>query len=80
MSTVQHDRSQVMSCKGWGSVWQMGPAGEKAVEALARYDRNVIGMFKAAAAKLVQEVGSAEDAVAMALAKITGLSGLKVTL
>ncbi|KAK9857176.1 hypothetical protein WJX84_009545 [Apatococcus fuscideae] len=52
-------------------------AGEKAVEALARYDRNVIGMFKAAAAKLVQEVGSAEDAVAMALAKITGLSGLK---
>ena len=52
--------------------------GEKAVEALAGYERSTIGMFKSAAAKLIEEVGSAEDAVAMALAKITGLSTLRV--
>lgn len=55
-----------------------GAAGEKAVEALASYERSTISMFKAAASKLIKEVGSPEDAVAMALAKITGLSTLKV--
>lgn len=54
-------------------------AGEKAVEALASYERSTISMFKTAASKLIQEVGSPEDAVAMALAKITGLSTLKVS-
>ncbi len=58
---------------------QLLNAGEKAVEALAGYERSTIGMFKTAAAKLIEDIGSPEDAVAMALAKITGLSTLRVS-
>lgn len=47
-------------------------AGERAVEAVAAVDPSVLPFFRAAAAKLLESVGSAEDALAMALAKLTG--------
>lgn len=47
-------------------------AGERALEAVAAVDASVLPFFRAAAARLLESVGSAEDALAMALAKLTG--------
>ncbi|EFN57631.1 hypothetical protein CHLNCDRAFT_20835, partial [Chlorella variabilis] len=47
-------------------------AGERALEAVQAVDVSVLPFFRAAAQKLLESVGSPEDAVALALAKITG--------
>lgn len=47
-------------------------AADRSVESVAAVDASVLPFFRAAAAKLVESVGSAEDALAMALAKLTG--------
>ncbi|KAK9823222.1 hypothetical protein WJX72_001159 [[Myrmecia] bisecta] len=52
-------------------------AGERAVEAIQAVDESVIPWFKEAAQKLLAEASSPEDALAMALAKITGHTAMK---
>ena len=52
-------------------------AGERAVEALSEMDEQIIPWFQAAAAELLQDM-PAEKALALALAKITGNTELKV--
>ncbi|KAL4859742.1 DEAD-box ATP-dependent RNA helicase 7 [Chlorella vulgaris] len=47
-------------------------AGDRAVETVKAVDASVLPFFRAAATKLLESVGSAEDALALALAKITG--------
>ena len=54
-----------------------GDAGERAVEALKEMDDQIIPWFQAAAAELLQDM-PAEKALALALAKITGNTELKV--
>ena len=51
--------------------------GERAVEALREMDDQIIPWFQTAAAELLQDM-PAEKALALALAKITGNTELKV--
>ena len=53
--------------------------GERAVEALKEMDEQIIPWFQSAAAELLKDM-PAEKALALALAKITGNTELKVTL
>lgn len=53
-------------------------AGERASETLKEVDRSVVPWFRSAAAQLLQEVGDPEEALAMALAKVTGFSAVRV--
>lgn len=41
-------------------------------------DKSVVPWFRAAAAQLLEQVGDPEEALAMALAKVTGFSTIKV--
>ena len=52
-------------------------AGERAVEALMAVDRSVVPWFRGAAQQLLAAVDSPEEALAMALAKVTGHSVLQ---
>lgn len=52
--------------------------GERASESLAEVDKSVVPLFRAAAAQLLQQVGDPEEALAMALAKVTGFSKIRV--
>ncbi|CAL8464893.1 g4428 [Coccomyxa elongata] len=52
-------------------------AGERASESLAEVDKTVVPLFRAAAAQLLQQVGDPEEALAMALAKVTGFSTIR---
>ena len=64
----------------WLKEWltQSECAGERAVEALMSVDRSVVPWFRAAAKQLLAAVDSPEEALAMALAKVTGHSVLQV--
>lgn len=53
-------------------------AGERASESLAEVDKMVVPWFRAAAAQLLEQVGDPEEALAMALAKVTGFSTVRV--
>lgn len=48
------------------------------MEAISAVDRSVVPWFRAAAAELLAAAGSPEEALAMALAKVTGHSTLQV--
>lgn len=48
------------------------------MEAISAVDRSVVPWFRAAAAELLASAGSPEEALAMALAKVTGHSTLQV--
>ncbi|KAK9835314.1 hypothetical protein WJX81_001245 [Elliptochloris bilobata] len=52
-------------------------AGDRAVEAISAVDRSVVPWFRAAAAQLLASADSPEEALAMALAKVTGHSVLQ---
>lgn len=52
-------------------------AGERAVEALMAVDRSVVPWFRGAAQQLLAAVDSPEEALAMALARVTGHSVLQ---
>ena len=54
-------------------------AGERAVEALKEMDQQIIPWFQSAAGELLKDM-PAEKALALALAKITGNTELKVTM
>ena len=53
-------------------------AGERASESLVEVDKTVVPWFRAAAAQLLETVGDPEEALAMALAKVTGFSSIRV--
>ena len=55
-------------------------AGERALEPLRELDETAVACFRPAARQLLQEVGNAEKALAMALARVTGFSAVKVSL
>ena len=57
-------------------LWECG-AGQRAVEAISGVDRGVVPWFRAAAAELLAAVGDPEEALAMALVKVTGHSVLQ---
>lgn len=52
-------------------------AADRALEMLRDLDRGVVSWFKGTAAAWLAEVGDAETALALALAKITNNTGLK---
>lgn len=54
-----------------------GIAADRALEMLREVDRGVVSWFKPTAAAWLKEVGDPEEALALALAKITGNIGLK---
>lgn len=56
-----------------------GGAGERAVEALKEMDQQIVPWFQSAAGELLKDM-PAEKALALALAKITGNTELKVTI
>ena len=53
-------------------------AGERALETLRELDESAVACFRPAARQLLQEVGEPEKALAMALARVTGFSAVKV--
>jgi len=53
-------------------------AGERALETLRVIDDAAVACFRPAARLLLAEVGSPEKALAMALARVTGFSAVKV--
>ena len=54
------------------------PPGERALESLREVDASVVPWFQAAAKQLLGEMGSPTEALARALAKVTGYSAVKV--
>ena len=56
----------------------MGCAGERALETLREMDAAAVRCFRPAARKLLQELGDPEKALAMALARVTGFTAVKV--
>ena len=53
-------------------------AGERALESLRDVDASVVPWFQAAAEQLLSEVSSPAEALARALAKVTGYSAVRV--
>ena len=53
-------------------------AGERALETLREMDAAAVRCFRPAARKLLQELGDPEKALAMALARVTGFTAVKV--
>ena len=53
-------------------------AGERALETLREMDDAAVRCFRPAARKLLQELGDPEKALAMALARVTGFTAVKV--
>jgi hypothetical protein len=53
-------------------------AAERVLETLRELDEAAVSCFRPAARKLLEEVGDAEKSVAMALARVTGFSAVKV--
>lgn len=71
-----HDANAAHTAAAQGHCLWSG-TGERAVEALKEMDQQIIPWFQTAAAELLKEM-PAEKALALALAKITGNTELKV--
>lgn len=52
-------------------------AADRALEMLRDVDKDVVPWFKSTAQAWLAEIGDPEEALAMALAKITGNTGMK---
>jgi len=76
--SVWHGALGALVRRGGGCLTQyLCRAGQRAVEAITAADRAAVPWFRAAAAELLRAVGDPEEALALALVKVTGHSVLQ---